>query len=114
MDCLNMPLRLRQHKRVAMGISQVAGWGAFAMVSRLGVLQLLQCVCGQSSGGWPGALLRMWGGGPCQTGAAWRQSNVCGSALLASVLVRTSRHVGCSMGTYSWLTHCSTNTACLC
>ena len=32
-----MPLRLRQHKRVAMGISQVAGWGAFAMVSRLGV-----------------------------------------------------------------------------
>lgn len=40
--------------------------------------------------------------------------NVCGSALLASVLVRTSRHVGCSMGTYSWLTHCSTNTACLC
>lgn len=37
MDCLNMPLRLRQHKRVAMGISQVAGWGAFAMVSRLGV-----------------------------------------------------------------------------
>ena len=41
MDCLNMPLRLRQHKRVAMGISQVAGWGAFAMVSRLGALQLL-------------------------------------------------------------------------
>ena len=25
-----MALRLRQHKRVAMGLSHVAGWGAFA------------------------------------------------------------------------------------
>lgn len=32
MDCHNMKLRLRQHKRVAMGLSQVAGWGAFAQV----------------------------------------------------------------------------------
>ncbi|KAL0022368.1 hypothetical protein WJX77_004927 [Trebouxia sp. C0004] len=29
-DCHNMKLRLRQHKRVAMGLSNVAGWGAFA------------------------------------------------------------------------------------
>lgn len=27
-----MKLRLRQHKRVAMGLSHVAGWGAFAQV----------------------------------------------------------------------------------
>ncbi|KAK9841635.1 hypothetical protein WJX74_009123 [Apatococcus lobatus] len=27
--CHNMRLRLRQHKRVAMGLSRVAGWGAF-------------------------------------------------------------------------------------
>ncbi len=32
-DCHNMKLRLRQHKRVAMGLSHVAGWGAFAQVS---------------------------------------------------------------------------------
>jgi len=31
-DCQNMKLRLRQHKRVAMGLSHVAGWGAFAQV----------------------------------------------------------------------------------
>ncbi|DBB03339.1 TPA: hypothetical protein ACH3X3_010714 [Trebouxia sp. C0006] len=30
LDCHNMKLRLRQHKRVAMGLSHVAGWGAFA------------------------------------------------------------------------------------
>ena len=75
MDCLNMPLRLRQHKRVAMGISQVAGWGAFAMVSRLGVLQLLQCICGQSSGERPWGLVRMWGGGSCHTEVTRRQSH---------------------------------------
>ncbi|KAA6418158.1 MAG: histone-lysine N-methyltransferase EZA1-like [Trebouxia sp. A1-2] len=33
-DCHNMKLRLRQHKRVAMGLSNVAGWGAFAQVPR--------------------------------------------------------------------------------
>ena len=33
MDCHNMKLRLRQHKRVGMGLSRVAGWGAFAQVS---------------------------------------------------------------------------------
>ncbi len=32
LDCHNMKLRLRQHKRVAMGLSHVAGWGAFAQV----------------------------------------------------------------------------------
>lgn len=31
-DCQNMALRMRQHKRVAMGLSHVAGWGAFAQV----------------------------------------------------------------------------------
>lgn len=31
-DCHNMKLRLRHHKRVAMGLSRVAGWGAFAQV----------------------------------------------------------------------------------
>ena len=99
MDCLNMPLRLRQHKRVAMGISQVAGWGAFAMVSRLGALQLLQCICGQSSGKRPWALLRMCGGGPCHAEAAQRQSCRCG--FLADVMASTSRLVGCSVGIYT-------------
>ena len=33
LDCHNMKLRLRQHKRVAMGLSHVAGWGAFAQVT---------------------------------------------------------------------------------
>ena len=31
-SCHNMRLRLRQHKRVAMGLSKVAGWGAFLQV----------------------------------------------------------------------------------
>jgi len=30
--CGNMRLRLRQHKRVAMGVSDIAGWGAFLLV----------------------------------------------------------------------------------
>ncbi len=33
--CHNMRLRLRQHKRVAMGLSRVAGWGAFLQVGSL-------------------------------------------------------------------------------
>lgn len=30
--CQNMRLRLRQHKRIAVGLSSVAGWGAFLLV----------------------------------------------------------------------------------
>ena len=30
--CCNMRLRFRQHKRVAMGLSDVAGWGSFLLV----------------------------------------------------------------------------------
>lgn len=32
LPCCNMRLRLRQHKRVAMGVSDIAGWGAFLLV----------------------------------------------------------------------------------
>ena len=32
MTCCNMRLRFRQHKRVAMGKSDIAGWGSFLMV----------------------------------------------------------------------------------
>ncbi len=32
LPCCNMRLRLRQHKRVAMGLSDIAGWGAFLLV----------------------------------------------------------------------------------
>ena len=31
-QCCNMRLRFRQHKRVAMGLSDVAGWGSFLLV----------------------------------------------------------------------------------
>lgn len=31
-ECHNMRLRLRQHKRVVMGLSNVQGWGAFVLV----------------------------------------------------------------------------------
>ena len=30
--CCNMRLRFRQHKRIAMGKSDIAGWGSFLMV----------------------------------------------------------------------------------
>lgn len=33
--CFNMRLRFRQHKRVAMGLSDVAGWGSFLLVNSL-------------------------------------------------------------------------------
>ncbi len=51
LDCHNMKLRLRQHKRVAMGLSHVAGWGAFAqvttrlLISMWPCLQSLHCSC---------------------------------------------------------------------
>jgi hypothetical protein len=32
LTCCNMRLRFRQHKRVAMGKSDIAGWGSFLMV----------------------------------------------------------------------------------
>ena len=31
-ECHNMRLRMRMHKRVAVGLSSIAGWGAFIMV----------------------------------------------------------------------------------
>ena len=33
--CCNMRLRFRQHKRVAMGLSDVAGWGSFLLVRHI-------------------------------------------------------------------------------
>ena len=39
-DCQNMSLRLRQHKRVAMGLSHIAGWGAFAQVTPVVIMQV--------------------------------------------------------------------------
>lgn len=35
LPCNNMKLRLRQHKRIAMGKSDVQGWGSFLLVSSL-------------------------------------------------------------------------------
>jgi len=33
--CQNMQIRLRQHKRTAIAMSSIAGWGAFLLVSIL-------------------------------------------------------------------------------
>ena len=45
--CCNMRLRFRQHKRVAMGLSDVAGWGSFLLVKSLPVLlsSCLHLIC---------------------------------------------------------------------
>ena len=45
--CCNMRLRFRQHKRVAMGLSDVAGWGSFLLVCfrRSGPRSLINCIC---------------------------------------------------------------------
>jgi hypothetical protein len=35
--CQNMQIRLRQHKRTAIALSSIAGWGAFLLVSLVAV-----------------------------------------------------------------------------
>ena len=38
-----MRLRLRQHKRVVVGLSSIAGWGAFLMVGSSASSTVQQC-----------------------------------------------------------------------
>ena len=41
--CCNMRLRQRQHKRVAMGLSDIAGWGAILLARPSAAALVAQC-----------------------------------------------------------------------
>ena len=50
---MNMRLRLRQHKRVAVGLSSIAGWGAFLLVGSNASSKVQHCATWLQTVSWP-------------------------------------------------------------